>query len=221
MTFVYIDEAHEYLDSNVSQILAQAREQKIGLIMAHQHLGQIRSPEIRASIEANTAIKLAGNVSASDANLMSRQMNCEPATVQNQPTFSFMTFVRGITNRGVPVMYPPGALDAWGQRHDLAGLRDEQRARYASDLSELDGDDKDDDGNRAGEDVPQPPPDDDPPPKPEAAKPDEPPAQPSAEPTSAASASAKPKRRRKPAADAGGGERGGKDTGDEEKAAKW
>jgi hypothetical protein len=221
-TFVYIDEAHEYLDSNVSQILAQAREQKIGLIMAHQHLGQIRSPEIRASIEANTAIKLAGNVSASDANLMARQMNCEPATVQNQPTFSFMTFVRGITNRGVPVMYPPGALDAWGQRHDLAGLRDEQRARYASDLSELDGDDEDDDGNRAGEDEPEPPPpDDDPPPEPQAAKPDEPPAQPSAEPTSTATVSAKPKRRRKPAGNAGGGERGGKDTGDEEKAAKW
>ena len=64
---------------------------------------------------------------------MELKTNPNPVSlVQNQPTFSFMTFVRSVTNRGVPVMYPPGTLSAWGLRNDHDALRDEQRARYAS-----------------------------------------------------------------------------------------
>lgn len=58
-------------------------------------------------------------------------MNCDPRELQDQPTFSFMTFVRGVVGKAMPVTYAPGALDAFGQRLDLAELRAEQRERYA------------------------------------------------------------------------------------------
>lgn len=133
-TIVYLDEAHEYLDTNVNVILAQARKQKVGLVMAHQYLGQIKSADIRAGLEANTSIKMAGNISASDARALSSQMSCDVKLLQNQPTFTFMTYVRGLLNRAMPVAWLPGALDEWGERTDMDELRDYQRSMYANPL---------------------------------------------------------------------------------------
>ncbi len=130
-TIVYVDEAHEYLDSNVNVILAQARKQQVGLVMAHQYLDQIRDRDIRSGLEANTSIKLAGNISASDARALANQVNCDARDLQDQPTFSFMTYVRGLVNRALPVSYTPGALDRWGARLDMPELREYQRAKYA------------------------------------------------------------------------------------------
>ncbi len=40
-TMVYIDEAQDYFDQNIGLILSQARKYKVGMIMAHQYLGQL------------------------------------------------------------------------------------------------------------------------------------------------------------------------------------
>jgi hypothetical protein len=37
-TFVYIDEAHDYFDESIENLLNQARKYKVGLILAHQNL---------------------------------------------------------------------------------------------------------------------------------------------------------------------------------------
>ena len=60
---IYIDEAQDYFDRNIGLILSQARKYKIGMIMAHQFLGQL-SNGLQEAFEANTSIKLAGGVSA-------------------------------------------------------------------------------------------------------------------------------------------------------------
>ena len=37
-TFVYIDEAHDYFDESMENLLNQARKYKVGLVLAHQNL---------------------------------------------------------------------------------------------------------------------------------------------------------------------------------------
>src|SRR3954462_6297174 len=41
-TFLYIDEAQDYFDEGMEQLLNQARKYRGGLILAHQNLGRFR-----------------------------------------------------------------------------------------------------------------------------------------------------------------------------------
>lgn len=104
-TLVYIDEAQDYFDPTIGVILSQARKYRVGMVLAHQFLGQLTSglPE---AVEANTSIKLAGGVSARDARTLSGQMNCDPALVQRQKKGSFATYIRGYTDRAVSMAFP-------------------------------------------------------------------------------------------------------------------
>ena len=63
--YVYVDECHNYIknDPKIQVILAEARQQKVGLILAHQYLGQI-DPPVRAALAANTSIKMAARLGA-------------------------------------------------------------------------------------------------------------------------------------------------------------
>ena len=61
-TFVYIDEANDYFDRNIGIILSQARKYNVGMVLAHQFLGQLE-PRLHEAIAANTSIKFAGGVS--------------------------------------------------------------------------------------------------------------------------------------------------------------
>ena len=130
-TICYLDEAHEYIDKNVNTILAQARKQRIGMFMAHQYLSQIRDNEVAKGLEANTSIKMAGGVSASDARSLAAQMNAEASEIQNQPVHHFVTYARGITDRGLPIGFGLGSLEALPMRHDFDELKAFQRATYA------------------------------------------------------------------------------------------
>ena len=56
-TLVYVDEAQDYFDRNIGLILTQARKFRIGMVLAHQYLGQLE-PKLQEAFEANTSIKL-------------------------------------------------------------------------------------------------------------------------------------------------------------------
>ena len=58
-------------------------------------------------------------------------MNADASELQNQPVFHFVTFARGVTQRGLSVGFPPGALEALPLRHDFHELQAYQRATYA------------------------------------------------------------------------------------------
>ena len=65
-TFLIVDEAAAYFDSNMDDFLTEARKYKCGCVFAHQFLDQA-TPALKASLAANTTIKFAGGVSTSDA----------------------------------------------------------------------------------------------------------------------------------------------------------
>ena len=131
-TMVYIDEAQEYFDQNIGVILSQARKYKVGMIMAHQYLGQLTSG-LQEAFEANTSIRLAGGVSARDARALAGQMSSDPDTIQRQPKGTFATYVRGLTERAVPISFPFFVLEGLPRatKDEIEAIRQHSREAYA------------------------------------------------------------------------------------------
>ncbi|WP_299844139.1 type IV secretory system conjugative DNA transfer family protein [uncultured Roseovarius sp.] len=129
---VYIDEAQDYFDQNIGVILSQARKYRVGMVMAHQYLGQL-SNGLSEAFEANTSIKLAGGVSARDARTLASQMHATPELIQQQPKGSFATYLRGLTQKAVPIAFPFFELEKLPRttKEEHAAIRQHSRDRYA------------------------------------------------------------------------------------------
>jgi hypothetical protein len=137
-TIVYVDEAQDYFDRNIGLILAQARKYNVGMVLAHQYLGQLE-PKLQEAFAANTAIKFAGGVSAKDARALAPMLYCSPELIEAQPKGSFAAHVRGTTKGAVPLRFPFGYMEA-EPRMDKAErtiLRQTMRDRYAVHYSAL------------------------------------------------------------------------------------
>jgi hypothetical protein len=137
-TFVYVDEAADYFDRNIELILSQARKFNVGMVLAHQYLGQLE-PKLQEAFAANTSIKFAGGVSARDARTLAPMLYCEPALIEAQPKGSFAAHVRGVTKSALPLRFPFGHMEAMdrmteSERH---ALRKAMRERYAAHYSEI------------------------------------------------------------------------------------
>jgi hypothetical protein len=129
---IYIDEAQDYFDQNIGLILSQARKYKVGMIMAHQFLGQL-SNGLQEAFEANTSIKMAGGVSARDARALAGQMSADADLIQRQPKGTFATFVRGLTARAVPISFPFFVLEGLPRAttEEIRAIREYSRKCYA------------------------------------------------------------------------------------------
>ena len=152
-SMVYIDEAQDYFDQNIGIILSQARKYKVGMIMAHQYLGQL-SNGLQEAFEANTSIKLAGGVSARDARALSGQMAADAELIQRQPKGTFATFVRGLTARAVPISFPFFVIEKLPRatNEEIDAIRAHSRQAYAEPLQpKIEQDDT------SEEDEPEPP----------------------------------------------------------------
>ncbi len=140
-TFVYIDEAADYFDRNIGIILAQARKFNVGMVLAHQYLGQLE-PKLQEAFAANTSIKFAGGVSNRDARALAPMLGCEAELIESQPKLSFAALIRGVTQGALPLQFPYGHLEDLPTmtRDEQAELRKAMRAHYAVHYSELNGD---------------------------------------------------------------------------------
>ena len=141
-SFVYTDEAADYFDDRIGHLLTQARKYKVGMTLAHQNLDQL-APSLRASILANTSIKLAGGVSNKDASLMASEMHTDAGFIQSQRKrqhhTSFACYVRNVTPRAQSIAIPLGAVEALPRMEDeeFAELRARSREAYCVPLDEV------------------------------------------------------------------------------------
>jgi len=144
-TFIYIDECQDYFDANVELLLAQGRKYKTGLSMAHQHMDQLTVSE-RASVLANSSIKLAGGVNAKDAKILANEMGCKPEFLQsmykaddNSET-EFALWVRNNIREAVKVKVPIGMLEKLPSMSDAAFERvcETNRKLYGWEYAEQD-----------------------------------------------------------------------------------
>jgi hypothetical protein len=111
--FLYIDEASEYFDDNIDDLLIQARKFSLGVLFSHQYLDQC-TPALRSSIAANTAIKFAGGVSERDARALAGDMRTTPDLILSQRKSAdasrFACSIRGHSAMSLTV--PFGTLEA-------------------------------------------------------------------------------------------------------------
>jgi hypothetical protein len=136
-SFIYIDEAQDYFDENISNLLHQARKYRVGLIFAHQNLDQLGAG-LRSSVLASTSIKFAGGVSAKDAGVLNAELRCSADFLMSQKKernhTEFACHVRNYTEKALSVRIPLGyvealpALDASEQKL----LLEENRALYSA-----------------------------------------------------------------------------------------
>ena len=137
--YVYVDECHNYIrnDPKIQVILAEARQQKIAMLLAHQYLGQIEAPVLRA-LAANTSIKMASSLEGADRAAMARDMNCTPDFIRDQKVGSFACYLRGVTPHAIGLTFPFDALAGFERMTSAERVVVRQRNRdlYASPLRE-------------------------------------------------------------------------------------
>ncbi len=109
-TFLIIDEAAAYFDSNIDDFLTEARKYRCGCIFAHQFLDQATS-SLRASLAANTSIKMAGGVSTSDARALAPDMRTTADFILSQPRLHFACHIRNVTPNAVSIPIAVGELE--------------------------------------------------------------------------------------------------------------
>jgi hypothetical protein len=123
--FLIVDEAASYFDTNIDDLLTEARKYKLGCVFAHQFLDQVTS-SLRASLAANTAIKMAGGVSTADARALAPDLRTTDF-VLGQPALHFAAYIRNVTPSAIGRRYrsrcraaflPKGSRRAYGKRTD-------------------------------------------------------------------------------------------------------
>jgi hypothetical protein len=109
--FLIVDEAAAYFDSNIDDLLTEARKYKLGCVFAHQFLDQCTGA-LRSSLAANTSIKMASGVSMSDARALAPDLRTTPDFILTQPRLQFAAHIRNVTPQAVSIPLPVGVLEA-------------------------------------------------------------------------------------------------------------
>jgi Helicase HerA, central domain len=108
--YLLCDEASHIFNHQTSRILTECRKLGLSFFGATQVIDQIPT-EVKASIYGATSVKVAGNVSSSDANILAREMRTSGEFIQNMKTFEWAFFVAD-SDKAMKVRVPPGALEA-------------------------------------------------------------------------------------------------------------
>ncbi len=130
--FLIVDEAAAYFDSNIDDLLTEARKYKLGCVFAHQFLEQC-APSLRASFAANTSIKFAGGVSTVDARALAADLRTTPDFILSQPKLHFAAYMRNVTPQAVSIPVPVGAMEGQPRLSSEAygRLRERNRQRVS------------------------------------------------------------------------------------------
>jgi len=131
-TFVYIDEAQDYFDRNIGIILSQARKYKVGMVLAHQYLGQLDS-KLQEAVFANTSIKFAGGLSAKDARTLAGEMRTDASLIESVEALTFAAFIKGTTKGAVSLSINYGSMEGMPRMSvaEHVAQRNAMRERYA------------------------------------------------------------------------------------------
>jgi hypothetical protein len=130
--FLIVDEAAEYFDQDIDNLLTQVRKYKMGCVFAHQYMDQC-TQSLKSSLAANTAIKLASRVSTGDARALAPDMRTTPEFILSQPKLQFACYIRDMTSHAISVPVEPGRLDREPMMADEAynRFREQNRRRVS------------------------------------------------------------------------------------------
>jgi len=111
---VYVDEAQEYFDEKIEEMLNQARKYKIGFTLSHQNLGQLG--HLKHTFFSSTSIKLAGGISAKDAKEIAYEMKSKPDFLLNMQKkdrhwSEYACYLKNQINTSIPLRFDFGLLE--------------------------------------------------------------------------------------------------------------
>jgi hypothetical protein len=120
-SFVYIDEAQDYVDVNIGRLCVEARKQMVGLIFAHQNLDQL-PPDLRSIVLSCTTIKYAGGISSKDANVLDGDFRVPADFLLSQRKDKYHTefacFVKNETKKAISIRVPLGVMEGEEEMDD-------------------------------------------------------------------------------------------------------
>src|SRR3546814_4897964 len=102
-------------------LLTEARKYRLGCVLAHQYLDQC-SHSLRASLSANTSIKLAAGVSTGDARSLAPDLRTTAEFILGPPKGHFAAYIRNVTGQAVSVPVEFGALRSEAQTSELPSI---------------------------------------------------------------------------------------------------
>ncbi len=138
---VYVDEAQEYFDEKLEEMLNQARKYQIGFTLSHQNLGQLG--HLKHTVFSSTSVKLAGGISAKDAKEMAGEMKCTPNFLlgmeKGRDSAEFACFLKNQMNISVPLSYKFGLLESKDvmSAESYALMIENIREKYCTSISEI------------------------------------------------------------------------------------
>ena len=77
---LYVDECHLFVNYNILDVLKEGRKYKLGCIMATQDFATVDEKLIRVMLNVGTILSF--RIGAREAQLIAREMDCEPQTLQ-------------------------------------------------------------------------------------------------------------------------------------------
>lgn len=129
--FFYIDECYDVIrkDENIADIIDQCRSQNVGLILAHQRMQQIVSPNVLDAL-MNCGVRFAN--SDDDAKALAHTLRTQPEYLQSMPVGTFAAFVRDLTRTAAPISVPYVDLSALPKLspQELQEIRRSMHAQY-------------------------------------------------------------------------------------------
>ena len=130
--YLVVDEAHEYFDDRIAEMLEQARKANIGVTVSHQDIDQIKKkPGLTpATVIGSTATKLVATTYQPDAVEMAKSMLIKPEDILNLPDYTFGLYDRH--NGFVPVRADEEPLAGIPGRDDPKALQKEMIRRYGA-----------------------------------------------------------------------------------------
>lgn len=135
--FLYIDEVQDYLHlpMDINDVLTQARSYGLGMILAHQHLGQLPK-DLKTGVLSNARSKICFQLTHEDAGVMSETSSIlTPEDFENLPKHHiYAKLVKNghVANWVSGVTLPPN--EATSNPEDIRKLSREQYGRLASEV---------------------------------------------------------------------------------------
>jgi len=108
--FVTIEEAYEYFDENIDDLLKQARKYKVALTLINHTTEQLKTGGLKGSIIGMPALRFTGELSAADAAVFAPEMKTTPQFLMSvrktETSAEFAAHVRNLTPHAVKVTVP-------------------------------------------------------------------------------------------------------------------
>lgn len=127
----YIDECQTAIanEPKMAEVIFTCRSQKIGMVLAHQVLEQIKSADVQAALR-NCAIRMV-NVD-NDAPALAERMRVPKETLRALKRGQFALYMNDLTPQALTIDVPNKPVSGWDKmsEEELAAIRADMKARY-------------------------------------------------------------------------------------------